>query len=465
MGLDVFASAARTGFAPHSFDIALSQTASLAKAAHIHKAGAVRAITIDTRPYHNAGASPAQELGIAIAAGIAHLRALTQAGLSAGEASTQISFLLVTDADFFTSLTKLRAFRRVWARVLEASGCPEAATHMHMAAITSERMLTKRDLQVNTLRIASAAFAAALGGADAITTLAYSVRLGRPTAAARRLALTTQALLLHEAGAARITDPAGGSYGLELRTEELAQKAWGFLQQIEAQGGVATALCNGFIREQINTSWKILSTDIAHRRQALTGISEFPWLDEPPAHISSAFEPHPEVVPLAAATNNLVPVTKPLPQHTLDEPFEALRAASDAHLARTGTRPQILLMCMGDETDFAARLGFTRALFEAGGIECRAASGLADAEAAADALLEHGLSLAVLCSSDAQYTTAGPAFAQALKQAGVRYLYLAGIPRALEAPMREAGIDEFVMAGLDAPELLQRAQQLLGVGE
>ena len=85
-----------------------------------------RVIGIDARPFHNAGATPAQELAIAAASALAYLHALTEAGLAIDAAARQIAFIQVTDADFVVSIAKLRALRRIWARILEACGAPEA---------------------------------------------------------------------------------------------------------------------------------------------------------------------------------------------------------------------------------------------------------------------------------------------------------------------------------------------------
>src|SRR5690606_1604492 len=110
------------------------------------------------------GASASWELGAAVAAGVAYLRLLTDAGLSTADALRQISFRFAADDDQFTTIAKLRAARRLWARVAEVVGEPAAgAATLH--ATTSLPMMTARDPWVNMLRTTVAAFVAGGGSA------------------------------------------------------------------------------------------------------------------------------------------------------------------------------------------------------------------------------------------------------------------------------------------------------------
>ena len=119
----------------------------------------------DGRPYHGGGASEGQELAFAVATGIAYLRALVEAGLPAVQAAGQVGFALASDADFFLSLAKFRALRRLWGHVLETAGAASAMPSLRVHAETARRMFTRVDPQVNILRATVAAFAAGAGGA------------------------------------------------------------------------------------------------------------------------------------------------------------------------------------------------------------------------------------------------------------------------------------------------------------
>ena len=403
-----------------------------------------RAIGIDSRPYHNAGATPAQEIGIAIASGLAYLRSLASVGLSLTESAQQIAFILVTDADLLLSVAKPRAFRRAWASVLVECGDGAAVKGTHITAVTSQRMLTRHDAHTNILRCATASVAGAIGGADAICTLPFSARLEKSDTDARRIARNTQLILLEEAHLGHVIDPAGGAFAVERLTEDLALAAWAEFQAIEQLGGIGPALASGAIAERIGKAWAERRRGIAARHAWITGLSDFPQL----AEILPA--------PTESCGRTLLPI------HFLDEDFELLRARSDAHLAETEERPTIFLAAIGEEIDYAARAGLARSLFASGGIDV-ALQAFGDATAAANAFLESGLRVAAIASSDTLYGRSALAFAHEIKQTGARYVFLVGEPGALETKLLEAGVDEFVRDGTDAIALLNRAQTMLGL--
>ena len=127
--------------------------------------GHVRAITVDGPTFHNLGANASWELGAAIAAGVAYLRHLVDAGLPTAAALRQISFRFAVDDDQFSSIAKLRAARQLWARVAEVVGEPDAGAATVLAT-TSLPMMTCRDPWVNMLRTTVAAVGAGVGGGD-----------------------------------------------------------------------------------------------------------------------------------------------------------------------------------------------------------------------------------------------------------------------------------------------------------
>src|SRR5581483_6584410 len=146
----------------------------------------VTALLADGRPYHEAGASEAQELAAMLATLVAYLRACEGAGLRPRFALAKIGLALAADADLFLTMAKLRAARRLVARVAEACGAAHAADRMHLWAASSERMMARRDPWVNMLRTTIACAGAALGGADAITVLPFTWAMGEPDVFARR---------------------------------------------------------------------------------------------------------------------------------------------------------------------------------------------------------------------------------------------------------------------------------------
>jgi methylmalonyl-CoA mutase len=165
----------------------------------------------DGRIIHNAGGSEAQELAFAIASAVEYLRALTSTGMPLDAARRMIYFRLTADADQFLTMAKFRALRKLWARVEEACGvAPKAA---YVAAETAWRMMTRRDPDVNMLRITMAVAAAGLAGADSVTALPHTAALGLPDAFARRIARNTQLILLEESNLAKVADRSRTSPG------------------------------------------------------------------------------------------------------------------------------------------------------------------------------------------------------------------------------------------------------------
>ncbi|MDA3646781.1 methylmalonyl-CoA mutase subunit beta [Saccharopolyspora indica] len=395
----------------------------------------LKALVADGLPYHEAGGSDAQELGCSLAAATTYLRWLTDAGLDVDTAAGLLEFRYAATADQFLTIAKLRAARRLWEQVTRTSGVSEQARGQVQHAVTSAAMLTRRDPWVNMLRTTIASFAAGVGGAQAVTTLPFDAAVGLPDAFARRIARNTQSLLLEESHLAQVIDPAGGSYYVESLTDELAKAAWAWFQRIEAAGGLPAALESGLIADELAATWERRRTAIAHREDPITGVSEFPNLDEPPLER----EPAPERP------------TGGLPAHRYAEDFERLREAADAQ----PQRPTVFLATLGPLAAHNARASFARNLFAAGGVECTDAGATESTEDVVAAY--SGAPVVCLCSSDKVYAERAAETAEALKRAGAQRVLLAGKPGDL------AGVDGFVFTGCDALAVLTDVHDQLGV--
>ena len=417
----------------------------------------LRACTVDALPYHEAGATPAQELGCSLATGVAYLRQLTAAGLSVEAACAQLEFRYSASADQFLTIATLRAARRLWARVVQvcgAGGSPadersagqaarqwagDPALGQRQHAVTSPVMMTRRDPWVNMLRTTVASLGAGVGGADALTVLPFDEALGQSDAFARRIARNTSNILVEESHLAGVIDPAGGSWYVERLTGEVADAAWSWFQEIERAGGMGAALRGGLVGERIEEAWAERSRSLARRKEPVTGVSEFPNLSESPLER----EPAPQ---------------RPgggLPRVRRDDGFEALRARSDAHLAASGARPRLFVAALGGAAEHTARVSFATNLFQAGGVEPVHDPETVDAETAGEAFARSGATVACLCSSDARYAEEAAGVAGALKEAGAERVLLAGRPdEEQQETFRQAGVDEFVYAGSDAVAVL-----------
>ncbi|GLX93124.1 methylmalonyl-CoA mutase [Herbidospora sp. NBRC 101105] len=394
------------GFAPDDPDLA-----DFAGRAH----GRLKLVVVDALAWHDRGAADAQELAASLAQGVEALRRLTEAGLPVERAFELVEFRYAATADQFLTIAKLRAARRLWARVAEVAGGPPAqAQH----AVTSGAMMTARDPWVNMLRTTLACFAAGAGGADAVTVQPFDAALGLPDAFARRIARNTQSLLVEEAGVARVADPAGGSWYVEQLTDDLANTAWDLFRQAEKHGG-------SVIEEAVAATRERRAADVARRRWPITGVSEFPNLAErlpvrEPGH-GLAGEPA---------------------RHA--EPYERLRDLAD----RQESRPTVFLATLGPIAVHTARATFAANLFAAGGI------GTVSGEVAD---FDPSLTTVVcICSNDRLYADQAAQAAAALREAGAAKVWLAG-------KGEYEGVDATLFAGCDALKVLETTFDDLGV--
>jgi methylmalonyl-CoA mutase len=405
----------------------------------------VRSIVVDGTSVNGRGGSDVDELGCVLAMGAHCLRVLTAGdaneALGLDAALAQLEFRLAATSDQFSTIAKMRAARRLWARVAEMCGATSSDAGMRQHAVTARTMLTQRDPWVNILRATVGCFAAGVGGADAITVLPFDDAIGLPDAFARRLARNTQAILVSEAHAARVVDPAGGSWYVESLTGDYARAAWAWFQQIEGAGGWDAAVDTGVIEQRLERSRDQRATDVARRRRPITGVTEFPDIAE--TRVTRRREPATAVARDAA-------------------PFERLRDRSDAAAAR-GARPAVFLVNIGPVAVHAARSGYAKTFFEIGGIAAIASEPVDDARAAAAAFAASGASDAVICSSDKWYETHAAPVAEALRAAGAKYVFLAGNPGDNRDRYAAAGIDEFIFIGCNALEVLSRTLVRLGV--
>jgi methylmalonyl-CoA mutase len=289
-----------------------------------------------------------------------------------------------------------------------------------------------------------------------MTVAAFDGAIGLPSDLGRRLARNTQLLLQDESGIGRVMDPAGGSYYVEALTDALADVGWKGFQTIEANGGLPAVLAKGTF--QLEVAHVAVTRDklIAHRKQPITGVSEFPLIGE--RRPETAEEPAPDKRPAVSLTGapTVVPALK---ARRLAEPYEALRAAAEA----AAITPTIFLANIGTGPSYVARATFSSNLFGTGGVDSVGDGGYADADAAAAAFKASGAQAAVICGTDAAYLEQAVAYATSLKAAGAKFVYLAGRPGDAKAEYEAAGIDDFAYMGVDVLSTMQRLHTTLGV--
>jgi methylmalonyl-CoA mutase len=387
----------------------------LADVARLARDAGVLASVIDGAAVHDRGASDTQELGHALAAAAACLRTLVDAGFGVAEAASLLEFRLAATDEQFVTIAKFRAARRLWSRILELSGVTDDVP-MLVHAVTSRPMMSRYDPWVNMLRTTVAAFAAGVGGADAVTVVPFDSPLGEPDGFGRRIARNTSHLLLSESHLGRVADPAGGAYAVEKLTDDLALAAWEELGRIEADGSEA-------FDRRVAEVVAARDEQVAHRTRPLTGLTEFPHLAEALPERSG---PGDDVRRWGAA-------------------FEELRD-------RPADRP-VFLATMGPVAAHTARATFAANLFAAGGIAVETAGVTEGVDDVVAAYRSAASPVVCLCGGDAAYHEWGRDLVDALRGAGARRVLVAGDA--------DLGADDRCHAGIDALALLRRTREEL----
>lgn len=397
--------------------------------AGIARAAGTRGVVVDGTAVHDLGASDGQELGYSLAVGAAYLRALTADGIDLDEALGLIEFRYAATDEQFTTIAKFRAARRLWSRVAEISGASEAARGQRQHAVTARAMMSKYDPWVNMLRTTVGAFAAGVGGAEAITVLPFDTALGVSDALARRNARNTSSLLISEAHVAKVVDPAGGSYAVERLTDDFARVAWEEFGRIEEAGGIQAALADGSLQGRIDAVVAQRETEVARRKRPLTGVSEFPNLHET------------------------------LPPRVANPDADRVRryGASFEGLRDEPASTPVFLATLGTIAGYTARATFAANLFAAGGIDVETAGPTSDAVGVVAAYAGQPVPCPVVClvGNDKAYAEWGADVIAALREAGASWVILAG------KPSESLRVDDSCAMGVDALAFLNRTREKL----
>lgn len=398
-----------------------------------------RPVAIPGAAFHESGGTTVQEIGFTLAAGISYLDAMAGRGIELNSACAAVSFSFAIGTSYFHQIAKLRAFRMLWARVVEAFGGAREAAGAYLSVRTARWDKSIYDAHVNILRTTTEAMAAAIGGCASLVVSAFEETYRPPDDFSRRLARNTQLILKHEAGLDRVADPAGGSYFIEWLTDALAREAWTLMQRIESAGGYAKAEESGMITEQLAESRAQKEADIASRRKIFVGTNHYPNLDE-------------------RVLDRLEPIERERFSRG-PEIFEDIRLRTERHAAAGGKTPVFLLAEMGDLKARKARSGFAANFFGCAGFHIHTEY-FADAAALAAAASAIGADAVVLCSSGNEYALLANAAIQALKGTP---LIIAGFPENAIEQLQDYGVADFIHARSNAAETLAAWQDRLKV--
>ncbi len=245
--------------------------------------------TISVSGYHirEAGATAAQELAFTLRDGIEYVEYGIRAGLDVDQFAPRLSFFFDIHNDFFEEIAKLRAARRVWARVMKerfnARDPRSLLCRIHCQ--TAGVSLTAQQPYNNVIRVSLQALAAVLGGTQSLHTNSLDETLALPSEKAVTIALRTQQIIAHESGVAGHIDPLGGSYFLESLTNELEASCLDYIERIDKMGGMVEAIERGFPQREIQDAAYRYQQAIEKREQIIVGVNDFVSEDEVPIDV------------------------------------------------------------------------------------------------------------------------------------------------------------------------------------
>ncbi|MGH6981378.1 MAG: acyl-CoA mutase large subunit family protein, partial [Stellaceae bacterium] len=235
--------------------------------------------TISISGYHmrEAGCTAVQEVAFTLADGMTYVQAAIDAGLDIDKFAPRLSFFFASFSNFLEEVAKFRAARRMWARIMrEQFGAKNPRSWMlRFHTQTAGSSLTAQQPENNIVRTALQALAAVLGGTQSLHTNSYDEALALPTEEAVRIALRTQQIIAYESGVAQTIDPLAGSYYIEWLTNEIEKHAQGYLDKIDAMGGMLKAVERGFVQQEIQNAAYEYQQNVDRLEQVVVGVNRF----------------------------------------------------------------------------------------------------------------------------------------------------------------------------------------------
>lgn len=273
VGMDPLGTLAEYGRVPLSTQDLYDHLAYATRLAH-SDVPELKTIIVSSIPYHNSGANAVQELAYMLATGVQYIDECIKRGLSLHQVLPHMTFSFSVSSHLFMEISKLRAFRMLWANVVRAFD-DTAVSVPFIHTETSRLTQSKEDMYTNALRSTVQAFASIVGGADSLHIEPYDSVTSPSSQFAHRLARNTHLILQHETHISKVMDPAGGSWYVEAYTHELMTKAWELFGNIEDHGGMEEALKQGRIQDEVEQMRVKRQEDIECRIERLIGVTHY----------------------------------------------------------------------------------------------------------------------------------------------------------------------------------------------
>lgn len=233
-------------------------------------------ISISGYHMHEAGATAVQELAFTIADGKEYVQRAMASGLDIDAFAGRLSFFFGIGMNFFMEVSKLRAARTLWHRVMDGLGAKDERSKMlRTHCQTSGVSLQEQDPYNNVIRTTIEAMAATLGGTQSLHTNALDEAIALPTDFSARIARNTQIVLAEESGITKVVDPLGGSYYVEALTAELVDQAWKIIGEVDALGGMTKAVASGMPKRLIEEAAAARQARVDKGEDVIVGVNKY----------------------------------------------------------------------------------------------------------------------------------------------------------------------------------------------
>ena len=244
--------------------------------------------SISISGYHmqEAGANQALELAFTLADGKEYVKTALAKGLDVDEFAGRLSFFWAIGMNFYLEIAKMRAARLLWWKIMSAFGAKSPKSMMlRTHCQTSGWSLTEQDPYNNIVRTTIEAMAAVFGGTQSLHTNSFDEAIALPTEFSSRIARNTQLILQEESQITHVVDPWAGSYMMERLTQEMADKAWSIIEEVDAMGGMTRAVESGWAKLRIEASAAEKQARIDSGRDVIIGVNKFKLEKEDPVEI------------------------------------------------------------------------------------------------------------------------------------------------------------------------------------
>ncbi|MBZ0199693.1 MAG: methylmalonyl-CoA mutase family protein, partial [Ignavibacteriaceae bacterium] len=242
--------------------------------------------TISISGYHirEAGSTAAQEVGFTLADGIAYVDAAIKAGLDIDEFAKRLSFFFNAHNDLLEEVSKFRAARRLWAKIMkERFGAKNPRSMMlRFHTQTAGSTLAAQQVDNNIVRVTLQALSAVLGGTQSLHTNSRDEALSLPNEPSVRIALRTQQIIANESGVANTLDPLAGSYYIEAMTDRIEKEAEEYIAKIDSLGGMIEAIETGYVQTEIQNAAYKTEIEIEEGKQVIVGVNKFQIKEDSP---------------------------------------------------------------------------------------------------------------------------------------------------------------------------------------